>query len=211
MRKSQRLACAGAILMVGVLLGAFAGFPAEALRWERFSDAYEDRVVVTRAEYDSDDNELRIRADSSSGTSVLSVYDRVGALIGVLARQDATRHEGRFDLASNPQVITVRSSEGGQATVLVIGDDPPTVTPESLPTATPTVEATEPTPSATPDESPTSTATPEATEPTPSVTPEASPTDGPTTPPPTLTQATEPQPQIYLPLLLDRTPLLGGD
>ena len=216
MQTPYRLAVACTILMVGVVLGAFAGFPAEAFRWERFSDAYTDQIVVTRAEYDANDGELRVRADSSSATSVLSVYDRGGAPIGVLTRQSATRHEGRFDLASNPRVIQVRSSEGGQATVLVSGDDPPTVTPESLPTATfvatapppsATPEATAPPPTATAEATAASpTATAEVTAPPPSATPEASPTDGPP-PSPSPTAPVEPLPPIYLPGLFDRMPL----
>lgn len=201
MSKTYRLTIAGAILMVGVLLGAMAGFPAQALRWERFSDAYQDSVVVTRAELDADKGELRVRAESTSGTSVLTVYDLGGTPIGVLTRQDATRHEGRFDVAVNPRVISVRSSEGGEATVLVTGDDPPTVTPQITPTMTLTVAATALTATATPtdDTTPTVTATVSVT----AVAPTATPTGNSLPPSPTSTQSIGPLPQrIFLPEML---------
>lgn len=202
MSKTYRLTIAGAILLVGVLLGAMAGFPAQALRWERFSDAYQDSVVVTRAEYDADKGELRVRAESTSPTSVLTVYDRGGSPIGVLTRQDPTRHEGRFDVAVNPRVISVRSSEGGEATVLVTGDNPPTVTPENPPTVTRTVAATALPATATPtdDTTPTVTATVSVT----AVAPTATPTGNSLPPSPTSTQSIGPLPQrIFLPEMLD--------
>lgn len=202
MSKTYRLTIAGAILLVGVLLGAMAGFPAQALRWERFSDAYQDSVVVTRAEHDADKGELRVRADSTSPTSVLTVYDRGGIPIGVLTRQDATRHEGRFDVAVNPRVISVRSSEGGEATVLVTGDDPPTVTPQITPMVTRTVTATALPATANPtdDTTPTVTATVSLT----AVSPSATPTNKPLPPSPTSTETVGPLPQrIFLPEMLD--------
>lgn len=206
----QRIVIAGMILSAGVVLGAFAGFPAEALRWERFASAYEDVVVVTRAEYRADDGELRVRAESSSPTSTLIVYDLAGVLIGVMEREDALRHEGRFDVSTDPVVITVRSSEGGTATVLVTGDNPPTVTLTPGPSVTPTIPSTAtgspgtPVASETPAE-----ATPTATEgAAPSVTPVAStpsatPTDG-STPP---TPATTPEGRIMLPAALSNAEL----
>lgn len=205
MQSTHRFTIAGAILLVGVVLGAFAGFPAEALRWERFATAYEDMVVVTEAEYRDDDNELRVRAESSSATSTLSVYDLAGNLIGVLTRVDSTRHEGRFDMAANPRVITVRSSEGGEATVLVTGDNPPTVTPSPGPlvsaTATGTATATETETVSTPAATSTETGTP--TEPPVGFTPTATTTAGSST-------ATHSTVKILLPIVLDNAALGGG-
>ncbi len=219
MKNAHRFTVAVSILLVGVVLGAFAGFPAEALRWETFSAAYEDMVVVTRAEYRSDDNELRVRADSSSATSILSVYHLSGALIGVLTRDDETRHEGRFDLATNPLVITVRSSEGGEATVLVTGDNPPTVTPAASATATATASPTQ-TASASPRPTATATGgtgggpTKTATAGTPTITPENTKsatatggTDGPTSTP--VTTIGPPIGRLHLPAVFDNA-AMGG-
>ena len=150
---------------------------------------------MTRAEYRADDGELRVRADSTSPTATLSVYDALGVLIGVLKRQDETRHEGRFEIRPNPMVITVRSSEGGEATVLVTGDNPPTVTPAVSATITATA-------SATPTQSPTTSPTGTATGGTP--TESATATTG--TPFPTATPTTSttpPEHLLYLPAAVD--------
>lgn len=193
------------ILGAGFVLAGVTGLPSHAPHWQLFAQAYRDGVTVTRAEYRAGNGELRVRAESRSASSTLRVYDRAGNLLGPLARKSATQHEADLDVAANPMVITVRSDEGGEATVLVSGDNPPTVTPAL--TVAPSVTAA--TPSAEPSRSPTVSVTDTVPPPSPSpgVTVTTTPT-GPTaeatasppqstTPAPVMTT----EPRVYLPLL----------
>jgi len=167
-----RAAVALAILLSGLALLAQMPLLAGTVSWQRFADAYKDMVVVTRAEWRANDNELRVRATTSAGANaVLSVYETsTGRKIGDLSHQGGNEHRGELSWARNPVVITVRSSQGGEATVLVTGDSPPTVT-SAAPTATAvTPPAPSPTGAASPTPTPTdvapSTATPTEVAPT---------------------------------------------
>lgn len=76
------------------------------------STAPADTVSVTRAEYDSAKQQLRVDAAGSGSGASLQVYVTAsGALIGTLSGGS-----GQFTLAAAPQSITVRSSLGGSAT-----------------------------------------------------------------------------------------------
>ncbi len=94
---------------------------------------------------------------SSGGLAALSVYQTSNnQLIGNLV-WDGGEHRALFNLGSNPQVITVRSSLGGESTVLVQSGTgiPPTVTPTSVPaTATATGVPPTHTPAVTPTRPP---------------------------------------------------------
>jgi hypothetical protein len=72
-----------------------------------------DTVTITRAEYDSDDNELRVEGNSSDASATLAVYvTSTGELIGTFS----SGGRGEFDWPTNPVNITVRSNLGGSAT-----------------------------------------------------------------------------------------------
>jgi hypothetical protein len=173
-RPYGRVIVALSILLCGLALLSQIPLLAGAVSWQRFADAYDDIVVVTRAEWRSSDGELRVRATTSAGANaVLSVYETsTGQRIGVMSYQSGDEHRGDFAWHHNPAVITVRSSLGGEATVLVTGDNPPTTTSE-VPTATqvtPTATATRATPTATGVEPTATRATPTATAVTPTAT-----------------------------------------
>ena len=132
MARYSRILIALTILLSGLALIPQAGIFAGVVRWQRFAGGYEDVVTVTRARYR--DGELEARAISSSGgLPTLSVYRTsdnsfIGNLIFDPSEGD---HRADFPLGSNPQVITVRSSLGGESTVLVTDGSgvPVTVTP----------------------------------------------------------------------------------
>lgn len=152
-RQYSRVIVALSILLCGLALLSQIPLLAGAVSWQRFADAYDDSVVVTRAEWRGNDSELRVRATTSGGANaVLSVYETsTGQRIGVMGYQSGNEHRGEFAWPHNPGVITVRSSQGGEASVLVTGDAPPTITSEApTPTrAAPTATATRATPTAT--------------------------------------------------------------
>jgi hypothetical protein len=70
--------------------------------------------VIQRAEYSS--GRLRVEATSTSSNATLTVFvTSTNAQIGVLQNDGGGRYRGEFNLSSNPQNITVRSSLGGYA------------------------------------------------------------------------------------------------
>ena len=76
-----------------------------------------DTVSITRAEYTSSQQRLRIEATSTSSSATLKVYvSSTNALIGTLNNDGGGRYRGEFSWPSNPQNVTVRSSLGGSAT-----------------------------------------------------------------------------------------------
>ncbi len=167
MSRSSRLLIAFALVLSGLALIPQVSLFAGVVSWQRFAGGYEDIVTVRRAEWRGDrgDNELRVRATTTAGgNATLRVYETsTNQLIGVLTYEGGDEHRGEFFWSHNPMVITVRSSQGGEATVPVWGDDPPTVTPSaSPPTSTPSA-TTQPTHTATATEVPASTATATAT------------------------------------------------
>jgi hypothetical protein len=205
MTKYGRILIALTILLSGLALIPQAGIFAGVVRWQRFAGGYEDVVTVTRARYRSDDNELEVRAISSGGgQATLSVYRTSdNFFIGNLVF-DGDDHRAEFIISPNPQVITVRSSLGGESTVLVQEGSgvPVTVTPSITPTSNePTATSVPPT--ATPGGS---TLTPTPVPPTvtpggPTLTPTA--TTEPNEPTATPTATSEPgsNSTLYLPLL----------
>jgi hypothetical protein len=194
MARYSRILIALTILLSGLALIPQAGIFAGVVRWQRFAGGYEDVITVTRARYR--DNELEVRAISSSGgLATLSVYRTSdNSFIGTL-QFEGEDHRGEFNMGSNPQVITVRSSLGGESTVLVQDGSgvPVTVTPSITatpgnPTYTPT--SVPPTSTATPG-GPTLTPTASATAGGPTLTPTASVTPGGPTLTPTATTVGE--------------------
>lgn len=76
-----------------------------------------DTVSITRAEYDSDKRALRVEATSTRSTATLQVFvSSTGQLIGTLSNSGGGQYRGEFNVSTNPQNITVRSSLGGVAT-----------------------------------------------------------------------------------------------
>ncbi len=76
-----------------------------------------DTVRITRAEYDSSKQKLRVDATSSSANATLQVFNTSsGQLIGTLANNGGGRYSGQLNSSANPRSITIRSSLGGTAT-----------------------------------------------------------------------------------------------
>jgi plastocyanin len=74
-------------------------------------------LVVTRAEYDPDDHELRIEAESSSAALVVRAYvAATGNLIARLANEGGGDYRSEFTWPSNPRRIRIESNLGGSAT-----------------------------------------------------------------------------------------------
>jgi WD40-like Beta Propeller Repeat len=79
--------------------------------------ASSDSVSVTRADYTSSKQELRLEATSTSSTATLKAYvTSTNALLGTLTRNSGGKYFAKFNVATNPQSVTVRSSAGGSAT-----------------------------------------------------------------------------------------------
>ena len=79
-----------------------------------------DSVAITRAEYDSAQRRLRVEATSTNANATLQVFvTSNNHLIGTLSNQGGGRFRAEFTWAVNPQSITVRSSSGGSATLVV--------------------------------------------------------------------------------------------
>ena len=79
-----------------------------------------DTVAIDRAEYDPDDQELRVEATSTSSTAVLVVEDTAtNGLIGQMENKGGGDYELRVTWPVNPQIVTVRSSAGGVASSAV--------------------------------------------------------------------------------------------
>lgn len=134
MRQYSRVIIAFAILLSGLALVPQMSLLGGTVSWQRFIGGYGDVVFVERARYDDDDDLLEVRATSSSGEqATLSVYETsTNELIGTLTYDSGNEHRGEFSWPRNPEVVTVRSSLGGESTVLVAGDSgpPPTVVPD---------------------------------------------------------------------------------
>ena len=90
-----------------------------------------DTVTVLSAVYTNGNHLLKVRADSSIKSTVrnaptLSVYvTSSNTLIGSLTGDSDGSYVGNFSWATNPQMITVRSSSGGSGDLpVIIGRDP---------------------------------------------------------------------------------------
>jgi len=80
-----------------------------------------DTVSITRLEYTVSNRQLRVEAQSSSSSAVLTAFvTSTGARIGALTNNGSGRYKGTFTLTANPQNVTVRSSLGGQASGTVV-------------------------------------------------------------------------------------------
>src|SRR6266403_758504 len=79
-----------------------------------------DSVAITRAEYDTGNRRLRVEATSTNANATLQVFVTSSSqLIGTLSNQGGGRFRAEFTWPVNPQSITVRSSSGGSASVVV--------------------------------------------------------------------------------------------
>lgn len=170
----RRIIVAFAILLSGLALLPQMSLLSGQVNWYRFMGAYEDVVTVNRACFRPQDNVLEIRATSSAGGApTLSVFRTSdNTLIGTLVF-NGVEHAGDFVVAANPLAVTVVSSLGGEATVVVQTScgTPPTVTPSATATVTRTTTATTTrTPTTTVTRTPTTTVTATATTPPSAVT-----------------------------------------
>jgi len=79
-----------------------------------------DSIAITRAEYDTGNRRLRVEATSTNASATLQAFvTSNGQLIGTLSSQGGGRFRAEFTWPVNPQSITVRSSSGGSATLVV--------------------------------------------------------------------------------------------
>jgi hypothetical protein len=79
-----------------------------------------DTVKVTLAEYDLAKQVLSVQATSTSGSATLQAFvTSSGALIGTLTNNGGGQYQGQFNLTTNPQNITVKSSLGGSGSLAV--------------------------------------------------------------------------------------------
>lgn len=75
-----------------------------------------DTVAVQKADYFTSKRELRVEATSTKAGATLKVYvTSTDAYVGTLTNSGG-RYKGTFSRISNPQNITIRSSQGGTAT-----------------------------------------------------------------------------------------------
>jgi hypothetical protein len=80
-----------------------------------------DTVNITLAEYDTSKRILRVEATSTRSSATLQAFVTAGGqLIGTLTNNGGGKYTGQFNLATNPQSITVRSNSGGSATRSVV-------------------------------------------------------------------------------------------
>jgi hypothetical protein len=81
-----------------------------------------DTVNVQKAQFNSSKRTLQVEASSSRSNATLQVFvTSTGQLLGTLTNKGGGKYDGQFNVASNPQNITVRSSLGGSATKAVSG------------------------------------------------------------------------------------------
>lgn len=80
------------------------------------SNAQGDTVAIQKADYVSSKKELTVQASSTSLTATLTVsVTATRQVIGVLTNKGAGKYAGTFNLATNPQNITVTSNLTGKA------------------------------------------------------------------------------------------------
>ncbi len=80
-----------------------------------------DTVRITRAEFESSKQTLRVEATSTSSNATLQVFvTATGQLLGTLANNGGGQYRAELRVSTNPQNITVRSSLGGVATSSVV-------------------------------------------------------------------------------------------
>jgi hypothetical protein len=75
-----------------------------------------DRVTVQQADYNTSKRELRVEVSDTSSSATLRAYvTSTNALIGTLSNSGGGRYKGQFNVTSNPQNVTIKSSLGGSA------------------------------------------------------------------------------------------------
>lgn len=75
-----------------------------------------DTVAIQKAEYNASKRQLSVQASSSNAAARLTVsLTANGSVIGVLTSKGGGRYEGTFNVAANPQNITVSSNFNGSA------------------------------------------------------------------------------------------------
>ncbi len=75
---------------------------------------------MQQADYNTSKRELRVEVSDTSSTATLRAYvTSTNALIGTLSNSGGGKYKGQFNVAPNPQNITVRSSLGGSASKAV--------------------------------------------------------------------------------------------
>ncbi|MGH2542432.1 MAG: hypothetical protein ACRDIB_06540 [Ardenticatenaceae bacterium] len=120
MRPNLRVIIALTIMLSGFALVPVTGWSAEGIEWQRYAEAYEDVVTITRVRYDRSDRELEVRATSSDPNAQLRVFETgTGQLIGVMENRGGGEFRLETTWPRNPRAVTVRSSSGGAATARV--------------------------------------------------------------------------------------------
>ena len=75
---------------------------------------------MQQADYFSSKRELRVEVSDTSSTATLRAYvTSTGALIGTLSNNGGGKYKGQFNVSTNPQNVTVKSSLGGSASKAV--------------------------------------------------------------------------------------------
>jgi hypothetical protein len=117
MNNYRRIFIALFLLLSGFMLVPQTSLVAGVVTWQRFAGGYEDNVTITLARYVTSfegGGNLEVHAtNTAGGNATLMVYRTSdNFFIGNLT-YTGTDHRGTFTLASNPNMITVRSSLGG--------------------------------------------------------------------------------------------------
>lgn len=80
-----------------------------------------DVLAIQKAEYVSSKRQLTVQATSTNPLVALTVYETAtGREIGILNNKGAGRFSGTFDVATNPQNITVNSNFQGTTRIAVV-------------------------------------------------------------------------------------------
>lgn len=113
------LVAVGVIVVIRLLGGSTSGVYCQVvigLGTEPPTVCETDTVVITRARYDSDDQELQLRATSNGGYNPEAVLT---ASPGGVMEPRSDHYRLTFTLTGCPCAVTVTSSKGGSASVTV--------------------------------------------------------------------------------------------
>lgn len=138
MSRYSRLVLTLFILLSGLLLLPQTNLVAGVVGWQRFAGGYEDNVTITLARYVTSfegGGTLEVHAtNTAGGNATLSVYRTSDNLFIGNLTYTGTDHRGMFPLATNPMMITVRSSLGGPDATAATPEIPAAVDLASLST-----------------------------------------------------------------------------
>ena len=115
-----RFSSDGATAYIGTDVNDYASEPYSYLyAFETTAEATSDTVTITAAQYKTSRKQLSVQATRTSSDATLQVFVTfTDTFIGPLIKRD-TKYVGKFSWPTNPQSITVKSSDGGSATKTV--------------------------------------------------------------------------------------------